>query len=114
MDLQGAKAQAVSLNLPVELTVNTSLAQYTLWVDLNKNGLRETDEKTVTSLADIRGVEFYAYPSPVVFSPTGTCKLPSSFNHYLNMQVTIAGVGTKRVYAFPNGHIDPLWIQRVQ
>ena len=112
MDLQEAKAQAVSLNLPVELTVNNSLDQYTLWVDANDNGVRETDEKTVTSLDHLRGVDFYAYPARIVFSPTGTIDFPSSFNHFLNMQVTVSGVGTKHVYVFPNGHIDPLWIQQ--
>ena len=109
MDLQQAKSRAISENQAVTISVNNSLDQYTIWTDSNGNGIREADEKEVKDLSDTPEADLYAFPSTVVFNPSGTV---SSSSYCFYMRVMVPDAGYKFIYVFPNGHIDPMKIQK--
>lgn len=110
MDLQQAKAQAVSENESVQISVDNTNGEYTIWADSNGNGTRETGETTVRKLvSDIPGIQLAAHPSTLTLNPSGTA---SSSYYYFYMRVHNSEAGYKYIYVFPNGYIDPLHIHQ--
>ena len=103
MDLEQARARAVSENVPVAIQVDNQLDQYSVWVDANANGSADAGETTVTTLQDLAGIDLYAYPPAGTFTPTGT--LSTTF-HYMSFRIVAPNGSYKYVYVFPNGHID--------
>lgn len=108
MDLNQAKARAVSENREVVVNIDSSREEYTMWVDENLNGSREADEKTTQSVADIPGIQLTGYPSEFRFQPDGT--MESSY-YFAYIRVTEPSAGNKVVYAFANGSIDGYHVQ---
>lgn len=108
MDLQQAKAKAVSESQAVVVTVNNTLDQYSIWADANGNGVRDDGEVEVKDLSDTPNADLHAHPTTMSFEPSGTT---NSTYYYFYMRVMVANAGYRYVYVFPNGHIDPMDIQ---
>jgi len=109
MDLQRAKAQAVSENCLARVTVNAASAAYRIWVDTNDNGIEDDGETILRDLSAIApGIRLSAHPSTMTLTPSGTM---NANGYYFFMRVQEQVAGTKDIYVFPNGHIDPYRVQ---
>lgn len=108
MDLQEAKALAVSQNAPVEISFVSADGKYTIWVDANQNGSRDAGEEEDILITDIPTATFTAHPTTATFLPSGTV---ITAHHYHYVRLSVPSAGTKYIYTFPNGHIDPYLVQ---
>ena len=108
MDLNQAKARAVSENREVVVNIDSGNEAYTMWVDENENGLREADESSTRSVADIPGIQLTGYPSEFRFQPDGTME---STYYFAYVRVSEPSAGDKLVYTFANGSIDGYKVQ---
>jgi prepilin-type N-terminal cleavage/methylation domain-containing protein len=108
MDLNQAKARAVSENTNVEVAFNNGTESYSIWVDSDKDGVRDTGETENKTVSDIPDCDLYAYPTTAVYKPSGTMECSW---YYLYTRVSVPNAGYKYVYSFPNGSIDGYLMQ---
>lgn len=101
--LNQAKARAVAENREVVVTVDTGNEEYTFWVDEDRDDVRDADELTTHSVADIPGIQLTGYPLEFAFQPDGTMECSYYFAY---VRVTEPDAGDKIVYTFANGSID--------
>lgn len=95
MDLQQAKARAVSENRAVRVSVNPAEGRYSIWVDSNGNGVEDAEETIVRDLrAELPGAGI-----------DGTIVLGAAAN---GVGATVSGAGAIPVSRTARIHPDPL------
>lgn len=108
INLQRAKALAVSENLPVLVTFNSQQGVFKVWADRDGDGAVDTGEEEEVDVGEIPSASFTAYPSTATFLPAGTM---TTVHHYQYVRVSVPSGGSKYIYTFPNGQIDPYRLQ---
>ena len=102
-DLRAARMEAVLKGALCTVTFDSSLKQYNIWIDANRNGSTDSGELTTKSLANIAGLTMFNYPDTGTFTANGTYKCSWTYQY---IGVTTSA-GTKYIYVFPSGQVDP-------
>jgi type IV fimbrial biogenesis protein FimT len=103
-DLRLARMQAASANTDVEVTFNNAQESYSIWVDRNRNGTKDTGEIDTKSLRDLPDQNLWAHPTTGTFHPNGTFTSSASYSY---IGISAPEAGYKYVYVLPSGQIDP-------
>ena len=104
-DLRLARQQALSQNTEVQVTFNNAENSYRIWVDSDRDGLKDPQETITRTLSQHKGANVWASPATATFTPQGNMKTAQAYL-YISLFVRDSS-GYKYLYVFENGHIDP-------
>ncbi len=101
-DLSAARMRAITESLPVEVSFDGGLQNYTIWADSNTNGTADKSEKDLRTLDTSPGISLATATRRGIFAPRGTFVSTGGVWH---ISFDAPGAGCRQVYVFPSGQV---------
>lgn len=110
-DLRSARLQSMSEGVNRQVSFDVYRRQYTIWSDLNRNGVRDVDEVVTNDLSDEAGVAFRLNGSSQgTFRADGTFVSSVPTRNWLGIRLYSDGTTEERsIVVWPSGQV---WSQK--
>ena len=103
--LRAARMSAVHRNTDVEVTFDTDTPGYSVWVDGDQDGVRDTGEEETTDLSEAENLSLSVNNATLSYNSRGMIDSAGS-NRVARARLHIPGGTAKTIAVYPNGQVD--------